>query len=85
MILIPVLAKADALNPEEMSELKLEILYRIQEANIKVCEFPEIDHENKKLKALVPFEVVGANTTLVLNGKKTRGRKYPWGAVDIAL
>ena len=41
--LIPVLSKADALNPEEMAELKLRILYQIQEANLKIYEFPELD------------------------------------------
>ena len=43
--LIPVLSKADALNPEEMAELKLRILYQIQVANLKIYEFPELDED----------------------------------------
>lgn len=29
----------------------------------------------------VPFAVVGSNTILEIDGKKLRGRKYPWGIV----
>ena len=32
----------------------------------------------------VPFAVVGSNTIIEgEGGKKSRGRKYPWGVVDI--
>jgi len=30
----------------------------------------------------VPFAVVGANTVVEHDGKKVRGRKYPWGIAE---
>jgi septin 7 len=31
----------------------------------------------------MPFGVVGASDVFELNGKKVRGRKYPWGLINI--
>jgi len=42
--------------------------------------------ENRKMKERVPFAVVGSNTLIDANDggdRKVRGRKYPWGVVDI--
>lgn len=30
----------------------------------------------------MPFAVVGSNTLIEVNGKKVRGRLYPWGVVQ---
>jgi len=38
---------------------------------------------NRKMKDRVPFAVVGSNMVIDNEGKKCRGRKYPWGVVDI--
>ena len=36
------------------------------------------------MRSLVPFSVVGSNTSLVDgDGAKYRGREYPWGVVNI--
>ena len=43
--------------------------------------------ENRKLKERVPFAVVGSNTLIdPLDGgdRKIRGRRYPWGVVDVS-
>ena len=42
--------------------------------------------ENARLKERVPFAVVGSNTVIesAEAGKKVRGRKYPWGVVDVS-
>ena len=41
--------------------------------------------ENARLKERVPFAVVGSNTVIESEaGKKVRGRKYPWGVVDVS-
>ena len=34
------------------------------------------------LQEIVPFAVVGSNTLLEVNGKRVRGRLYPWGVVE---
>ena len=38
------------------------------------------------MKERVPFAVVGSNTVIesAEAGKKVRGRKYPWGVVDVS-
>ena len=33
-------------------------------------------------QASIPFAVVGSNTVVEVNGKKVRGRLYPWGIVE---
>lgn len=31
----------------------------------------------------IPFSIVGSNTLLEVNGKRVRGRLYPWGVVEV--
>ena len=37
----------------------------------------------QQLRESIPFAVVGANAMVEVNGKKIRGRQYPWGIVEI--
>lgn len=32
---------------------------------------------------VMPFAIVGSNTLLEVNGKRVRGRLYPWGVVEV--
>ncbi len=62
------------------------MLNEIAQHKIKIYEFPDCDDEeenklNKMMRDRVPFAVVGSNTVLEVDGKKVRGRKYPWGTV----
>lgn len=65
-----------------------QILNEIAQHKIKIYEFPEVEEEedsklHKVLRDRVPFAVVGANTVVEHeNGKKVRGRKYPWGVAE---
>jgi len=88
--IIPVLAKADTMTPEECQHVKDTVMEQIQIAKIKIYEFPDVSDgeendkkENRQMKERVPFAVVGSNTVIDIDGKKARGRKYPWGVVDI--
>ncbi|XP_023229956.1 septin-7-like isoform X4 [Centruroides sculpturatus] len=86
--IIPLIAKADTLTPEECSFFKRTILNEIAQNKIKVYEFPECDDEEenkvqKLLKERMPFAVVGSNTLVDVNGKQVRGRKYPWGVAEV--
>ena len=31
----------------------------------------------------IPFSVVGSDKEVEVNGKKVRGRKYPWGVIEV--
>ncbi|CAG9857658.1 unnamed protein product [Phyllotreta striolata] len=88
--IIPVIAKADTLTSEECALSKRQILNEITQNKIKIYEFPdtqlEEEDENKlnaMLKNRVPFAVVGANAVVEVDGKKVRGRKYPWGVAEV--
>uniref|UniRef100_A0A7N6BRR2 Septin n=1 Tax=Anabas testudineus TaxID=64144 RepID=A0A7N6BRR2_ANATE len=85
---IPMIAKADTLTPEECQQFKKQIMREIQEHKIKIYEFPETDDEEenrlvKKIKDQLPLAVVGSNTIIEVNGKKVRGRQYPWGVAEV--
>lgn len=49
--------------------------------------FSDEDEDYKQqvqdLRDSIPFAVVGANTLVEINGKKIRGRQYPWGIVEV--
>uniref|UniRef100_A0A673N8Q9 Septin n=1 Tax=Sinocyclocheilus rhinocerous TaxID=307959 RepID=A0A673N8Q9_9TELE len=85
---IPLIAKADTLTPEECQQFKKQIMREILEHKIKIYEFPEMDDEEenkivKKIKDRLPLAVVGSNTVIEVNGKKVRGRQYPWGVAEV--
>lgn len=86
--IIPVIAKADTMTPDECAHFKKQILNEIAQHKIKIYEFPEVEEEeenklHKVLRERVPFAVVGANTVVEHDGKKVRGRKYPWGVAEV--
>ncbi|RWS19999.1 septin-2-like protein 2 [Leptotrombidium deliense] len=35
------------------------------------------------LQDSIPFAVIGSTSQVEVNGRKTRGRVYPWGVIDI--
>ncbi|KAK9877723.1 hypothetical protein WA026_019403 [Henosepilachna vigintioctopunctata] len=87
--IIPVIAKADTLTADECNLFKKQILNEIVLHKIKIYEFPDTydddeEHKlNKSLKERVPFAVVGSNAVIEIDGKKLRGRKYPWGIAEV--
>ncbi|RAL62351.1 hypothetical protein DID88_004917 [Monilinia fructigena] len=89
--LIPVIAKADTLTDEEIVAFKLRILADIKHHDIQIFEGPHYEKddeetiaENKEIMDKVPFAVVGANSEITNSeGRKVRGRKYPWGIIEV--
>ncbi|CAG0889539.1 unnamed protein product, partial [Cyprideis torosa] len=83
--LVPVLSKADTMMPEEVVENKEKILKEIQAHQIKIYDFPYVSAQKhvSRLGPTVPFAVIGANTSYELEGRRVRGRKYPWGLAQI--
>lgn len=88
--LVPVIAKADTMTPDEVHLFKKQILNEIAQHKIKIYDFPatledaaEESKATQNLRSRVPFAVVGANTIIEIDGKKVRGRRYPWGLVEV--
>jgi septin 7 len=86
--IIPLIAKADTMTPEECRDFKKTILNEITQHKINIYEFPSCadEEENKMIKKLrerIPFAVIGSNTIVESQGKRTRGRLYPWGVVEV--
>ncbi|PTB63974.1 septin [Trichoderma citrinoviride] len=89
--LIPVIAKSDTLTDEEIVSFKARILADIKYHGIQIFEGPryELDDEetiaeNNEIMSKVPFAVVGAtNEIKTADGRKVRGREYPWGIIEV--
>lgn len=87
--LIPVIAKADTLTPNEMLEFKQRIREIIEVQDIKIYSPPmELDDQAarehaKQLIESMPFSVIGSEEEIEVNGNKVLGRKYPWGIVEV--
>ncbi|XP_013191291.2 septin-7 isoform X2 [Amyelois transitella] len=88
--IIPVIAKADTMTPEECKDFKEQIMKEIAQHKIKIYDFPESTGEEgevgevtRAIRSRVPFAVVGANTVIEQDGKRIRGRKYPWGIAEV--
>ncbi|RSH77933.1 uncharacterized protein EHS24_003006 [Apiotrichum porosum] len=88
---IPVIGKADSLTPSELKSFKKRIMEDIEYYGIPVYNFPydpEEDDEdtiadNRELRGLLPFAIVGAEEEIMINGEAVRGRRYPWGIVEV--
>ncbi|KAI9140461.1 Septin-domain-containing protein [Paraphysoderma sedebokerense] len=83
---IPVIAKADTLTPEEVETFKEGILADLEGNDIKI--YPNTYAEDRDaiedLIPAVPFAVVGSEDVVTTpSGKTVRGRKYRWGVVEV--
>ncbi|KOB79406.1 putative septin [Operophtera brumata] len=71
-----------------LKPLDVEFMQRLSD---KVNIIPSTGEEGegadatKALRTRVPFAVVGANTVIEQDGKRIRGRKYPWGIAEAEL
>lgn len=88
--LIPVIAKSDTLIEEEVAAFKERILNDISFHNIQIFkpslyenDDPDTVAEVSEIIAKIPFAVVGGTEELVVEGRKVRGRKYPWGVIEV--
>ncbi|KAL3896626.1 MAG: hypothetical protein SGCHY_003955 [Lobulomycetales sp.] len=88
--LIPVIAKSDTLTEEEIKAFKVRILEDISMNKIQIyqpplyeTDDPETIQENRDIISRIPFAVIGSDKEIEVDGKKVRGRKYPWGIIDV--
>ncbi|GFU47437.1 septin-4 [Trichonephila clavipes] len=89
--IVPIIAKADTLTPIEIRKLKDTILREVEEHQIRIYQLPECDsdedeefkQQDRELKESIPFAVIGSTQIVEINGRKVRGRLYPWGIVEV--
>ncbi|KAI0734621.1 cell division control/GTP binding protein [Fomitopsis betulina] len=89
--LIPIIAKADTLTDEEVAEFKARILADIAYHNIHIFQAPTYENEDdeaiaeaEEIASKIPFAVVGSDKEVTTpDGRKVRGRAYPWGVVEV--
>lgn len=88
--LIPVIAKADTLTPNERTLYKRRILDALDANNIATFGI-DVDSEDEKTTQLnadiqtsMPFAIVCSEKDIINSeGNKVRGRQYPWGYVEV--
>lgn len=87
--LIPVIAKSDTLAALELEQFKGRIrdVIEAQDINIYTPPMEQDDPASaehlRQLIELMPFAIVGAEEEVEHNGQYVRGRKYPWGVVEV--
>ncbi|KAJ2457133.1 Cell division control protein 3 [Coemansia sp. RSA 2424] len=89
--LIPVIARSDTLAGREVETFKARIMADINYHGIQIFkpisdqfDDPETVADNKAIAAKVPFAVVGSEQLVErADGTKVRGRKYPWGTIEV--
>ncbi|KAI8902090.1 Septin-domain-containing protein [Globomyces pollinis-pini] len=82
---VPVIAKADSLSPEEISIYKRAILRDLEQHDIR-C-YPTYHSEDREmiaqLEQYIPFSVIGSDKLINVGGKMVRGRTYRWGSCEV--
>lgn len=88
--LIPVIAKSDTLAPSELelSKARIREIIEAQDINIYTppldVEDPASAEHSKLLIEAMPFAIIGSTEEVELSpGNFVRGRKYPWGVVEV--
>lgn len=89
--LIPVIAKSDTMTDEEIALFKQRILADIAHHNIEIFYAPVYDNEddetlaeNEEIVRKIPFAVVGSDNEVdTPDGRRVRGRAYPWGVIEV--
>jgi len=85
--IIPVIAKADTINKNELAKFKAKIMTELKNNGVNIYQFPTDDETvseiNKEMNNCLPFAVVGSRETVKVGSKHVRARQYPWGVVQV--
>jgi cell division control protein 12 len=88
--LIPVVAKADTLTPDNLAQFKDRVRQEIDHHFIKVYSCPiESDDEektetNKDMMTAMPFSIIGSTENVqTADGRVVKGRAYSWGVAEV--
>ena len=85
--IIPIIAKADTINKNELAKFKAKIMNELRANGVSIYQFPVEDETvsevNKEMNSHLPFAVVGSNEFVKVGTKNVRARQYPWGVVQV--
>ncbi|GAA6058361.1 hypothetical protein JCM3770_005272 [Rhodotorula araucariae] len=88
--LIPIVAKADTLTPQDLAAFKQTIREVIAAQGIRIYTPPvETDDEQsaehaRLLAAALPFSIIGSTTEVqTADGRTVKGRQYLWGVAEV--
>jgi len=83
--IIPIIAKADTISKNELSDFKQTIMNELESNGVEIYKFPVDDETvteiNSQMNNHLPFAVVGSRDEVVMGGERFRARQYPWGTV----
>ncbi|ORY23201.1 putative cytokinesis-related protein [Naematelia encephala] len=88
--LIPVIAKADTMTPEDLANFKIRIREVVAAQGIKVYT-PPVDGEDETaaeharlMQAVMPFSIIGSTLDVTTpDGRVVKGREYLWGVAEV--
>lgn len=82
--LIPLVARSDTLNKDELVTFKNMVNNTMKAHQIETCQFISDQYVLRKIKAVSPYAIIGSNAMFKnADGKLVRARKYHWGMVEI--
>ncbi|KAL7411783.1 Septin [Mrakia frigida] len=88
--LIPVVAKADTLTPEDLQTFKQKIREVVAAQGIRIYQPPIEDDDQasaehaRTLAAAMPFSIIGSTLDVVTaDGRTVKGREYLWGVAEV--
>eukprot|EP00730_Choanoeca_flexa_P016916 TRINITY_DN8078_c0_g1_i2.p1 TRINITY_DN8078_c0_g1~~TRINITY_DN8078_c0_g1_i2.p1 ORF type:complete len:379 (+),score=97.87 TRINITY_DN8078_c0_g1_i2:91-1227(+) len=87
--IIPVIGKADTLTKDELADVKAQIKDDL-EKNMITTFVPAVDEDDAESRSVsqhiqkaMPFALIGSDSVIEVGGQAVRGRKYPWGFVEV--
>jgi cell division control protein 11 len=51
--------------------------------SLAICDLVLSDEVLHRHQSLLPFALVGSEEDIMVNGQTIRGRRYPWGIVEV--
>ncbi|OBA17027.1 Septin, partial [Metschnikowia bicuspidata var. bicuspidata NRRL YB-4993] len=82
--LIPVIARSDTLNKDELHNFKNIITKTLKQNEIEVCKYVTDTFATEKINTHSPYAIIGSNVLYTNpDGKLVRARKYGWGMVEV--
>jgi cell division control protein 12 len=88
--LIPVIAKADTMTPNDLHIFKQRIREVVAAQGIRIY-VPPVEHEDdegsvelaRSLAEAMPFSIIGSTDDVVTkDGRTVKGREYLWGVAE---